>query len=344
MNDNRCREPGRMSRSRWAQGHLRDQHAHSKPASPSISVVVCAYTEERWHDIAAAIESCHEQSTAPLETIVVVDHNPALLQRLRSTVQGIVAIENHEAQGLSGARNSGIHTARGEVVAFLDDDAIADPDWLERLGRGYADPSVIGVGGSVAPLWPTDRPRAFPAEFDWVVGCTYRGMPETTSPVRNMIGANMSLRRDLFAEIGGFRTGIGRIGKRPLGCEETELCIRARQRWPEATILFEPSARVRHRVTPERIRWSYFRARCYAEGLSKVMVASHTGSRDGLASERTYALHALPLGVLRGVRDTLTLGDLAGIARAGAIVAGLGITIVGYAAGRWSTRKDGGGA
>jgi GT2 family glycosyltransferase len=342
MSDNgsSCQQPGR---TRWAQGHLRNQRARAEPARPSISVVVCAYTEERWDDIVAALESCHGQTVPPLETIVVVDHNPALLKRLRSTMRRIVAVENHEARGLSGARNSGIHTARGEVVAFLDDDAIADPDWLERLGAGYADPAVIGVGGTVAPLWPAERPRAFPAELDWIVGCTYRGMPETTSPVRNMIGANMSLRRDLFAEIGGFRTGIGRIGKRPLGCEETELCIRARQRWPEATILFEPSARVRHRVTPERVRWSYFRARCYAEGLSKVMVASHAGSRDGLSSERAYALRALPLGVLRGLRDTLTLRDVAGIARSGAIVAGLGITIAGYAAGSWSARKAGGG-
>jgi glucosyl-dolichyl phosphate glucuronosyltransferase len=329
-------------RARWAQGHLHQQHARPEAESPSISVVVCAYTEERWEDIVAAIASCHAQTTPPLETIVVVDYNPVLLQRLRSSVRNIVAVENHEVQGLSGARNSGIHSARGEVVAFLDDDAIADPDWLERIGTAYADPAVIGVGGSVAPLWPGRRPRAFPAEFDWIVGCTYRGMPETTSPVRNMIGANMSLRRDLFAEIGGFRSGIGRLGKRPLGCEETELCIRARQRWPESTILFEPGARVRHRVTAERIRWSYFRARCYAEGLSKVMVASHTGVRDGLASERTYALRALPLGVLRGLRDTLTLRDLAGIARSGAIIAGLGITVAGYAAGLWSAHNGGG--
>lgn len=343
MNDNRCREQGRTSRSRWAQGHLRQAHAYSKPARLSISVVICAYTDERWDDIVAAIDSCHAQTVAPLETIVVVDHNAELLERLHATARGIVAIENHESQGLSGARNSGIQIARGEVVAFLDDDAIADPDWLERLGAAYADPAVIGVGGSVAPLWPDQRPRAFPAEFDWVVGCTYRGMPETTSPVRNMIGANMSLRRELFAEIGGFRSGIGRIGKRPLGCEETELCIRARQRWPDATILFEPAARVLHRVTPERIGWAYFRSRCYAEGLSKVMVASFTGSRDGLASERAYTLRALPLGVLRGLRDTLTLRDVAGIARSGAIVAGLGITIAGYVAGRFSARKDGGG-
>jgi GT2 family glycosyltransferase len=339
MSNDRCRQQGR---TRSAQGHLHEQHARPEAARPSISVVVCAYTEERWEDIVAAIGSCHAQTIPPLETIVVVDHNPVLLQRLRSSVRNIVAVENHEVQGLSGARNSGIHSARGEVVAFLDDDAIADPNWLERLGTAYTDPAVIGVGGSVAPLWPRRRPRAFPAEFDWIVGCTYRGMPETTSSVRNMIGANISLRRDLFAEIGGFRSGIGRVGKRPLGCEETELCIRARQRWPEATILFEPGARVRHRVTAERIRWSYFRARCYAEGLSKVMVASHTGVRDGLASERTYALRPLPLGVLRGLRDALTLRDLAGIARSGAIIVGLGITVAGYAAGLWSAHKDGG--
>jgi glucosyl-dolichyl phosphate glucuronosyltransferase len=339
MSNNRCRRQGR---TRSAQGHLHEQRARPEAASPSISVVVCAYSEERWEDIVAAIGSCHAQTIAPLETIVVVDHNPVLLQRLRSSVRNIVAVENHEVQGLSGARNSGIHAARGEVVAFLDDDAIADPDWLERLGTAYADPAVIGVGGSVAPLWPRRRPRAFPAEFDWIVGCTYRGMPETTSAVRNMIGANMSLRRNLFAEIGGFRSGIGRLGKRPLGCEETELCIRARQRWPEATILFEPAARVRHRVTAERIRWRYFRARCYAEGLSKVMVASHTGVRDGLASERTYALRALPLGVLRGLRDTLTLRDIAGVARSAAIIVGLGITVAGYAAGLWSAHNGGG--
>ena len=308
---------------------------------PSVSVVICAYTEDRWDDIVAAIESCHAQREPPLETIVVVDHNPRLFSRLLLERSGIVVVANSGEQGLSGARNSGVESARGGVVAFLDDDAIAEPDWLARLAAGYADPSVIGVGGAVLPLWPAGRPRAFPEEFDWVVGCTYRGMPVTTSPVRNMIGANMSLRREVFAEVGGFRSGIGRIGKRPLGCEETELCIRARQRWPEASIVFEPSAMVRHRVTPERVGWRYFRARCYAEGLSKVAVAAHTGSRDGLASERTYTLRTLPGGVGRGLRDTLLRGDLAGAGRAAAIVAGLGITATGYAVGTVRARPGG---
>jgi GT2 family glycosyltransferase len=322
-------------------GTLHPLPAPTAAARPSISVVICAYTDKRWDDLLAAIDSCRTQTVSPLETIVVIDHNPALLSRLRAEVDGIVVVPNSEEQGLSGARNSGISVARGDVIAFLDDDAFADPSWLDQLGAAYADPAVIGVGGAVDPLWPVDRPRAFPAEFDWVVGCTYRGMPETTSPIRNMIGANMSLRREVFAEVGGFISGIGRIGTRPLGCEETELCIRARQRWPEATILFEPAASVRHRVTADRIGWRYFRARCYAEGLSKVMVADHTGPQDGLASERTYALRTLPRGVARGLRDAVVHRDLAGLARAGAIVIGLGTTAAGYAAGRVSSRLKG---
>lgn len=323
-------------------GILHPSATRQAPARPSISVVICAYTDKRWDDLLAAIDSCLTQSVSPMETIVVIDHNPALLARVRAEVDGIVVVPNSEEQGLSGARNSGISAASADVIAFLDDDAFADHRWLDRLGAAYAaDPAVIGVGGAVDPLWPAARPRAFPEEFDWVVGCTYRGMPETTSPIRNMIGANMSLRRDVFDEVGGFISGIGRIGTRPLGCEETELCIRARQRWPEATILFEPAASVRHRVTPERIGWRYFRARCYAEGLSKVMVSDHAGSKDGLSSERSYALRTLPLGVVRGLRDAVVHRDLAGLARAGAIVIGLGTTAAGYAAGRVSSRLKG---
>jgi hypothetical protein len=124
------------------------------------------------------------------------------------------------------------------------------------------------------------------------------------------------------------------VGSWPLGCEETELCIRARRLSPESRIVYEPSARVLHRVSRERLRWRYFGARCYSEGLSKAVVARHAGSRAGLASERTYVTRTLPRGVARGLADATLRGDPAGLGRAGAIVAGLGITTLGYALGR----------
>jgi glucosyl-dolichyl phosphate glucuronosyltransferase len=320
-------------------------HSHRDAAAPGgvvvpadVSVVICAYTEDRWDDLVAAVASVQSQTAAPMETIVVIDHNDELLARVRAEIAGVVAIANTEPQGLSGARNSGLAAAGGAVIAFLDDDAVAAPDWLERLTAPYADPRVMGVGGPAEAAWDAGRPRSFPAEFDWVVGCTYRGLPEETSPIRNMIGANMSLRAEVFEAVGGFRVGMGRIGKRPLGCEETEMCIRIQQHWPESVMVYEPAARVRHRVPPSRARWAYFRSRCYAEGLSKALVARFAGAGDGLSSERSYATRTLPLGVLRGIADALR-GDLAGLARATLIVAGLLVTTAGYVFGATAGRS-----
>jgi GT2 family glycosyltransferase len=298
----------------------------------SVSVVVCAYTERRWHELVAAVASVAGQSRSALETVVVCDHSASLYERVRRELPDVVAVPNREARGLSGARNSGVAAARGDVVAFLDDDAVAAPDWLELLLAPYADESVIGVGGAIEAEWLEGRPRFMPDEFDWVVGCSYRGMPVGRGPVRNLIGANMSLRRGVLQAVGGFRTGVGRIGTRPLGCEETELCIRARHLLPGCELIYEPRARVRHRVPPERAAWAYFRARCWSEGLSKALVARSVGRGDGLASERRYVTSTLPRGVVRGVAEALA-GDAAGLARAGSILAGVSITTAGYATG-----------
>ena len=143
----------------------------------------------------------------------------------------------------------------------------------------------------------------------------------------------MSFRRAVFEEIGGFRSGIGRIGTRPVGCEETELAIRARQRWPRGVILYEPRARVWHRVPAGRAEARYFVSRCYSEGLSKALVARVAGARDGLSAERKYVLQTLPSGMARALRDAV-LGDRHGIVRATAIATGFAVTTLGYVVGR----------
>ena len=302
----------------------------------SVSVVICAHTERRWDDTLAAVASVRNQSHPAKEVIVVVDHNRSLYERLKSVLADVIVVENREQQGLSGGKNTGIAIASGEVVAFLDDDAIADANWLKFLVDSYGEPDVVGVGGLTLPRWDTQRPSWFPEEFDWVVGCTYLGMPTQRAPVRNLMGGNASFKQEIFKEVGGFTTGIGRAqGKRPLGCEETEFCIRLTQQRPGAILLFDNRATIWHRVTAERCRFAYYWSRCYAEGLSKAMVTRSVGANDGLSSERHYTTRTLPRGVVSGLAETVH-GDRTGLGRAGAIIVGVASASAGYTVGKLS--------
>src|SRR5690242_12289718 len=106
-----------------------------------VSVVICAYSDARWAALLAAVASVRQQTASPRELILVIDHNPNLLARARQALPEVCVIENRAERGLSGARNTGLGLARADVVAFLDDDAVAAPDWLEQLLAGYADPN-----------------------------------------------------------------------------------------------------------------------------------------------------------------------------------------------------------
>ena len=186
--------------------------------------------------------------------------------------------ENREAPGLSGTRNCGVALARGGSSPSSTTTPSPTPDWLERLVAAYDAPEVLGVGGAVEPALGGRAAGAAsrPSSTGWWAART-AACPIAPRPVRNLIGANMSLRRDVLERVGGFRAGVGRVGRLPSGCEETELCIRASQRLPGGRFVYEPRARVLHAVPASRGGWRYFGSRCYAEGVSKARVASWRG-------------------------------------------------------------------
>jgi cellulose synthase/poly-beta-1,6-N-acetylglucosamine synthase-like glycosyltransferase len=255
----------------------------------------------------AAIASAVRQPDAT-EVIVVIDHEDELLARTRRAWEGatgvpVAIVPNDYRQGLSGARNTGVERAKGDIVAFLDDDAVAADDWLVEMLAAYDSPDVVGVGGSAQPMWPGGKkPTLLPPELYWIVGCSYRGLPESRADVRNAIGCSMSIRREPLLGIGAFNLEAGRVGTHPVGAEETEVCIQLRLADRTRRIVYEPRSRVRHRVTAERVTWRYLRTRSYYEGISKAALSKTLGSLDALESERSYTLRVLPLAVLRELR------------------------------------------
>jgi GT2 family glycosyltransferase len=302
-----------------------------------VAVVMCAYTAERWSDITDGIRALTRQTAVPSEVVLVIDHNEHLARRARAELTTLLPalqiVPNAGARGLSGARNTGIAATTADIVAFLDDDARPQSDWLAELITPFGDPDVWVTGGRAVPSWPGPRPSWWPKEFDWVVGCSYRGLPSRNARVRNVMGASMAMRRETFLVAGTFREGIGRVGKKPFGGEETELCIRLGQARPGSLIVYAPASVVTHRVSADRVRVGYFVARCLAEGISKAKISATVGGSDATASERSYAAHVLPQGVIRGLHDTVR-GRFSGFLRAGAIITGLLTTLVGYAYGR----------
>jgi GT2 family glycosyltransferase len=297
-----------------------------------VAVVVCCYDDRRWEALAAAVESIRAQVPPPDRTIVVVDHNDALLERARAAWPDAPVVPNGGRRGLSSARNTGVEVALdAEVVVFLDDDAVADPGWLARLLEPYRDERVVAAGGTIAARWAERRPAWLPPELDWVVGCTYQGLPTSTAPVRNVIGANMSIRRDALLEAGGFRPELGRVGADSRGCEETELCLRLAVHRPGARILHVPEARVEHHVPRDRASWGYLVRRSFGEGRSKAALTRLGGAGTALATERSYVARTLPVGVARATAEAIRARRPAVLGRIGAIGAAVTVAGAGYA-------------
>ncbi len=240
-------------------------------SAPTASVIIPAFTLDRWELLADAVASVELQTRPPVELVLCIDRNAELLARCEErwathvTPAGfpIVVVANRFDQdeggasaharahgvrrrfGAGWARNSGAEVARGDVLVFLDDDAAAAPDWLEHLLAPYADPAVVAVGGAPLPAYETGRPRWFPDNFDWVFGCAYEGLPTELAPLGHLIGANMSVRRWAFEEIGGFHS---------IDFDDLDLCMRLGSLHPPSSVLFEPGAIVRHHVPAEEGR------------------------------------------------------------------------------------------
>ncbi|MGN6472018.1 MAG: glycosyltransferase family 2 protein [Mycobacteriales bacterium] len=293
----------------------------------SVSVVIACHSDERLDQLQRCVESALTQEVVPREIVIAVDNNDALYQRLivkyRANAR-VRIVANVGAAGASATRNCGVGAAEGSLIAFLDDDVVADPSWLRRLIAPLADATVVGTGGAALPEWQGRQPRWFPEEFLWIVGASFKGMPQTTAEVRNVWSENMAVRRAPFLGCGGFREGFGKHGEvsRP---EDTEMCIRFARRSGDRW-LYVPEARVDHFVPERRSTFRFFVRRCHNEGRGKIEMKRIT--HDPLSTERSYAFRTIPAALARYALQAVR-GDAWAVSRFAAVVIGSVAALIG---------------
>ncbi|MGA8208008.1 MAG: glycosyltransferase [Candidatus Dormiibacterota bacterium] len=289
---------------------------------PTVTLVVPVHSEKRWDVFLEAMRALGHQEPAPATTVVAVDHNIPLLRRVATEFPNVNVVENCFARGASGTRNAGALEAETSLLVFVDSDIIVHNGWLGLLLEPFADPSVVGAGGFVAPRWPTTEPAWFPPEFGWVVGVSYLGLPTVTARVRNIWSCNMAVRRDAFNEVQGFRVDYSKVGDSPKS-EDTDFCARVTRASKGGVWMFVPQAVVEHEIGPERSGLQFFVRRCFVEGKAKIEMAHLNFGRSDLGDEAHYVRHAAPASARHYLRRGVANFDLNSIRKAAVIGMGL---------------------
>ena len=254
-----------------------------------VSVVICTYTEEMYDHFQEAVESVLSQTYEDIELVLVSDGNQQLYDRIRTDYGDHPTVATHcneENVGLSESRNNALEYVTGEVVAFLDDDAIADKRWIEELVSVYERRDAIAVGGKMTPIWVAGKPRYLPEEFYWLVGVTHRGFAEPGEEVRNTFGSNISFRTRVFEDLGGFESQVGRRDDKNLQAEEPEFGARMREAYGRG-VVYNPSAMVGHKVFEFRTRKRWLLERAFWQGYSKRAIET-TVSDEASAEESVF--------------------------------------------------------
>lgn len=234
-----------------------------------ISAIICTHNREQY--LGAAIDSLLNQDFPEFE-VVVVDNASSDRTTEIASLRPSIKYVYEPVIGLSVARNTGAKVAAGDILAYLDDDAVAAPNWLRVLYEAYQNNEKLAVaGGKVTLIWPEgiQPPRWLSPGLSGNLGAYDLGdtVVYINQPGMTPRGLNYSIRRTFLEQIGGFNINLGRVGKNLLSNEElhmTELALK--MGWEVA---YFPDALVAHNVAPERLKRQWFLSRGWWQGISE---------------------------------------------------------------------------
>jgi glycosyltransferase involved in cell wall biosynthesis len=267
-----------------------------------ISVVLPTY--ERPAMALECVESILRNDHAEYEVLIVDQGPDRTLERELIGRYGMTPRIRYfylRPPGVSRARNLGLHEAHGEIVAFIDDDALADPHWLRGIARTFAeiDPRPALMGGRIRPIWPFPKPRWYPAEREFLLGMYDSGDSARPFPERDLpMSGNMAGVRKVIIDIGGFDESLGPDRSRPgtvLVGEDSMLGQRMRD--AGHLIYYQPAALVRHRIFESKLRPMSFLRRHFLEGVTVAARMKLMARPDSMVSASILSRYLLAAAV-----------------------------------------------
>jgi glucosyl-dolichyl phosphate glucuronosyltransferase len=249
-----------------------NQGSSRENSNPAASISVVIPTADRHETIAQAVEKVFENTIQPFEVIVVdQSQNSLTREALASLIQaGKVTYLKDEGSGASRARNIGWKNASSEIIAFTDDDAQVDAQWLENIHHTFAQTNFkIGIlGGKIIPSYEQKNPHwSIPSRWEHLLPAYDQGddlslYPEETLPAC----VNYSIYRSLLEKFSGFDEDLGPNKGREIQIygEDTELALRLKQ--SGCSLVYNPNCVVYHPVPLSRQSQSFLNKRLLSEG------------------------------------------------------------------------------
>lgn len=234
-----------------------------------VSVIVCSYN--RADSLRDTLQSLVQQKSGGVNfEVIVVDNNSndqtkAVIQSFNGKLKYIF----EPKQGLSYARNTGIRQAKGQVIAFTDDDVIVDENWVYSIHKCFRETKALMVAGKIERLWNCEHPDWFSDDISGPLIVQDLGdrRKKWDSRTRHTVGANMAFHHSVFEKYGLFSENLGRKGDQLIGGEDREIFSRLFVN--NAPIFYEPSAVIHHKVEQERLTKEYMR--CWFWDIGKTL-------------------------------------------------------------------------